>query len=404
MTRISVLAFWLLLAACGPLSTEAPSPMDTLHPDTETAKLGPTFTLVPSLMPTDTVTPVPTPLPVAKSSYESSRTSMCVSLNGLSAVGYADFNRDGREDVLTGYGSGTTDTTPLEMLIQKPSGVLVPDNSLLPSPIPGSVSARKVIVVDFNGDKDPDAFVADHGFDKPPFPGAQPILLLSQDGKLEVGQIPNLPTGFQHSASAADINGDGAPDIFVTDTDNGAYLLMNDGAGGFTVTRQGIPAVQEGYYTSELIDLDDDGFYELLVGGHEHEGAATHVFWGDATGTFTRSRSTQVPNDMDYGIVLDFDAEDLDGDGVRELLLTRTKPSYQGYYFQMLRVADRDFVDVSDRIVPSRSTWEGSSARWIPWIILRDFNGDGSLDLVVPDNDCNPVYLNDGQGNFTSKR
>jgi hypothetical protein len=329
---------------------------------------------------------------------------MCVFFDGLSAVGYADFNRDGREDVLTGYSSGTRETTPLRMLVQSPSGQLILFNHLLPSPNPGSVCARKIIIADFNGDSNPDAFVADHGFDKPPFPGAQPILLLSQDSKLEVGQIPNIPTGFQHSASAADINGDGAPDIFVTDPTNRAFLLMNDGTGGFTVTRQGIPTIQHGYYTSEFIDLDDDGFYDLLVGGHEHEGAETLVFWGDATGTFTPSRSTRIPNDIDYQIVLDFDAEDLDGDGIRELVLTRTKSSYRGFYFQMLEMADREFADVSDRIVPDRSTWEGRVARWIPWIVLRDFNGDGSLDLVVPDNGCSPVYLNDGEGNFTSNK
>lgn len=71
--------------------------------------------------------------------------------------------------------------------------------------------------------------------------------------------------------------------IIVTDTDNGAFLLVNDGAGNFTVTRRGIPRLRQGYYTSEVIDLDDDGYCDLIVGGHEHERASTRIYWGAAS-------------------------------------------------------------------------------------------------------------------------
>ena len=62
---------------------------------------------------------------------------------------------------------------------------------------------------------------------------------------------------------------------------------------------------------------------------------------------------------------------------------------------------DREFADVSSRIAPDRDSWEGSTAQWISWIVLRDFDMDGSVDLVAPDYSCSPVYLNDGQGNFS---
>jgi hypothetical protein len=340
------------------------------------------------------------------SSYEASSSALYTNTDGTLAVGYADFNRDGREDLLMAYVSGTTETTPIRMFLQNTWGKLIEDDSLLPSPVPGTVHARKIVIADFNADGIPDAFIADHGYDQPPFPGAQPLLLLSRDGRFEARQILNLPAGFHHAASAADTNGDGAADIFVTDTNSSAFLLLNDGTGNFTVTRQGIPSLRRGYYTAELIDIDDDGDYDLLVGGHEHEGAATRIYWGDSSGTFSADRAAILPAEVDYRIVLDFDAEDLDGDGVRELVLTRTAahPFYQGYYFQILEQNDGEFTDVSLRIGPDKAAWEGAAATWVAWVTLRDFNGDGFRDIVVPDKSRALIYLNDGQGYFSSSK
>ena len=371
--------------------------------DFNTAGIDKFVSTSPAIPPSNgAVTAASTPIPVPNSSYESSITSIYVDTGGNLAVGYADFNQDGLEDMLAAYISGGIRKSPIKMVLQNPSGSFDDEVSLLPDPLPGTVHARKIIIADFNSDTIPDAFIADHGYDKPPFPGAEPLLLLSTDDGFEVGEIPNIPTGFQHSATAADITGDGSPDIFVTDTNNGSFLLLNDGAGHFALTREGLPKIHRGYYSSELIDLDDDGFYDLIVGGHEHEGATTRVYWGDAAGTFSTSSSTYVPDDGEYRITLDFDAEDLDGDGTRELLITRTKsnPFYQGYYFQMLDINEREITDVSNRIVPDRATWEGSTADWVPWVILRDFNDDGHLDIVVPDRGCAMVYLNDGSGDF----
>jgi hypothetical protein len=387
--------------------TSVPTPSSTA---TVTGTPTCTQATIPPEMPSATLTPtatsVPTPLPVPRTSCDASRTSLCLQWSRMLAVGYADFNRDGREDVLTAHVSGTKDKVPIKMFLQTPTGRLVQDDSLFHSGPPGSIHARKIVIADFNRDTYPDAFVADHGFDQPPFPGAASILMVSNgDGKLDVVPIENMPVGFQHSATAADITGDGAPEIFVTDSTNGAFLMVNDGVGDFAITRQGIPAVWHGYYTAELIDLDNDGSYDLLVGGHEHEGAVTLVFWGDSTGTFTEGRSSRIPSEPDYRIVLDFDAEDLDGDGHRELVLTRTKsnPLYQGFFLQILDVNSRVLTDVSERIVPDKAMWEGDTAQWVAWIVIRDFNGDGFLDLVAPDMGCHLVYLNDGQGNFESQ-
>ncbi|MFZ6027114.1 MAG: FG-GAP repeat domain-containing protein [Chloroflexota bacterium] len=339
-------------------------------------------------------------------SYEASKTSLYYDTGRTWAVGYADFNRDGLEDVLMGYVSRTGEATPIKMFLQQPGGELIEDSSLLPPVVPGTIHARKVAIGDFNKDGTPDAFIVDHGYDQPPFPGAKPVLLISKEGKFEERTISRVPGGFQHAASAADLTGDGSIDIFVTDTDNGAFLLVNDGTGNFTVTRRGVPRIKQGYYTVEVIDVDDDGYCDLLVGGHEHEWAATRIYWGNASYKYTIWRSTAVPRDVNYPIVLDVDAEDLNGDGVREIVTTRTKssPFYEGYYFQVVEQRNRKLQDVSDRIAPNKVEWEGASSPWVPWIVLRDFNEDGYRDIVVPNKGTSLVYLNDGQGVFTKAR
>lgn len=199
------------------------------------------------------------------------------------------------------------------------------------------------------------------------------------------------------------MTGDGNVDVFVTDTDNGAFLLVNDGTGNFTVTRRGIPRLRQGYYTSEVIDLDDDGYCDLIVGGHEHEGASTRIYWGTASHKWQKSI---IPRDKDYPVVLDADSEDLDGDGIREIVITQTKspPFYQGYYFQIIRQRNRKLEDVSYKITPNIGEWRGDESQWVPWIILRDFDGDGHSDIVVPNKGRSLVYLNDGLGVFAEMR
>lgn len=125
-------------------------------------------------------------------SYEASKTSLYYDTDRTWAVGYADFYRDGLEDVLMGYVSRTTEATPIRMFLQDPNGELMEDNALLPAMVPGTIHARKVVIGDFNNDSIPDALIADHGYDQPPFPGAKPVLLISQAGRFEERIIPGV--------------------------------------------------------------------------------------------------------------------------------------------------------------------------------------------------------------------
>ena len=157
-----------------------------------------------------------------------------------------------------------------------------------------------------------------------------------------------------------------------------------------------------GDYTVELIDVDEDRYWDLVIAGHEFDGSMdTTIYWGDLSGRYDASRKTVLPAVEGWGIVLDIDAEDLDGDGLREVVLNRTRsdPFYEGYYLQIVAgLGERAFADATAEPIVNGSDLEGF---WFGWLRLQDANADGHRDIVTDDEDEHDwTWLNDGNGVF----
>ena len=328
---------------------------------------------------------------------------------------HADFDGDGVLDLfrVAGDASGrSTERKHLEMWIGKGDGTYRRDDGMLVDPTAGGINPRKVVAADFNGDDKADVIVADHGYDAEPFPGAPLLLYVStDDGRLEKAKGLEHIIGFHHSVAAGDVDGDGDTDAFVTDFLNA--FLINDGKGNFTLNRVYLPKDHAGGHTSELIDVDRDGHLDLLVAGDEGNSPSS-IFWGDVEPGFANSTASTLPKATDFGIIVDIDIGDIDGDGINDLLLNRvgTPPGrswYDGMYLQLLKGQEdrRTFSDVSESSIDNEALLDtyGKDGSWFVWLILQDWDFDGDLDILVdnqPAHQPSFVLINNGRSLFST--
>jgi len=332
----------------------------------------------------------------------------------LYAWNYDDYNGDGLIDlfVFTGEFLSTFPdaSTAAAIFLNDGNSGLSYDSSLITDDL-GAIHPRKVVSGDLNGDGRPDILLADHGYDAEPFPGAAPVLLLSSEGGYVRASGLEDIVGFHHSVTTGDIDYDGDLDVFFTDNMDGNFFLINDGTGTFIRSYDYVPtqAMTGNYFTSELVDVDSDGYLDLIVAGHEFEGANTQVFWGSATAGYRNAPVTVLDYVAGHEIVVDIEVEDLNSDGLNDIILNRVGSPPDNYFygptpsFQILFGSeDRTFLDVTSSSMASVDlTLLGRE--WVSWLIADDLDNDGDLDLYIDD-----VWLssdsflnNDGSGKFT---
>lgn len=350
------------------------------------------------------------------SSYENSKTSIYINYDELpiegamlrDAIGYLDAEGDGDIDVFMGTGIGLLQGEVDSVLsINDGTESFTSSTSEFSDNMPPATHARKTLVSDFNGDGLKDMLILDHGFDAEPFPGNQPKLIMQDSlGKFSWKKLPEV--GFHHGGAAADIDNDGDIDIFVADHEhisgNYPYFYINDGNGNFTKNSNIFDNSMQVVYVAELIDVDKDGFVDLLVGAHEKEGADTSIYWGGSSGKYISTNRTILPQMLKMDALSDFDAEDIDGDGDRDIIINRAKNDggelcCLGRTTQLLRNnGNRSFTDITSANIDNPG---GDTDQWFPWLRVQDFDGDGDVD-IRPDNAAFGFeYTNDGTGKFT---
>lgn len=309
---------------------------------------------------------------------------------GYLAWATADFDRDGDVDLLAVKVDWTAAGEPLEYFENQKEGWVANPAVFGERPL-SIVHGRKAIVADFDANGWPDVLIAAHGHDvAPPFKGEKLQVLLNNQGRFTASELP-LPGGFYHSACAGDIDHDGDVDIFVTDALNGAHkickFLRNDGTGRFTHDPALFPTALKArfYFTSELYDIDADGYLDLVVAGHEMDGTESRILWGGDTGRYTVENSTVLPTVHGYRIIIDIDFVPRK-EGGSEVVLNRTGDNkgpirwYRGYYLQLLSpVAPRVFDDFSIARLRDHFALTGP---WITWLRVHDINGDGRPDIT----------------------
>ncbi|HEY4365300.1 MAG TPA: VCBS repeat-containing protein [Bryobacteraceae bacterium] len=291
----------------------------------------------------------------------------------------ADFNRDGKLDIVTlNAGDGT-----LTVLLGDGAGHFAqapgsPIKVMTGTP-PLATYSNAIATGDFNGDGFPD--VAALGYD---------LAVLLGDG---TGRFTNgkgfVQPNFHVSGTlliAGDFTGDGKLDLVTAGFGGNPYLWPGDGSGGFGPFAS-LPFFSN--YVTDIVagDFNGDGKLDLAV--QMSNGSTPSVYLGNGLGGFQHGIS---PLPTVFVETAPAAVGDFNGDGKSDVLTV----SYFGNNFRS-------------------ETWPGSSNLVFPWIavtspapgyplfpITGDFNGDGKLDWAGTYNGgIVAVELGDGTGAFT---
>jgi hypothetical protein len=296
-----------------------------------------------------------------------------------------------------------------------------------------------VVLVDYDSDGDVDVFFVDGGA-LPGYRGETPrSLLFRNDGR--AGDTHGTPrfvdvtgpsglrvSGYGAGAVSGDDDGDGVPDLYVTQL-GPDQLFRNQGDGTFADrTREAGLGNPDWGASATFFDADRDGDLDLYVVNYVDFTIATHKFCGDRIrgiqgycqpaayegvrdrlyvnrggGTFVDGTEQAGLGGTDHaglGVV----AGDLDGDGWPDLYVANDADPNFLFLNRRSKPDAPHFEDVS--LLSGTAYDDHGRPEGGMGVDLGDVDGDGALDIVVTnfEVESNALYRNVGSGLFVDGR
>lgn len=238
--------------------------------------------------------------------------------------------------------------------------------------------AQMAAVGDFNGDGKPDVVVTD---------GVNSRLgafLNDGNGSLLTGVF--LPLGSSASSVwLADFNGDGHLDILAA-TFPKLQILFGDGKGGFAapvnIPLSGIPTTGP----TVVADFNGDGFADIAF-AYASPNPTVAILFGDGHGGFSLAPPHLIAIQSSKGRApLSLTVVDANNDGLPDLVINTGGINIEANSFL-------SFNDGKGGFITSQLASDGLLQGF------GDFNSDGNVDFIVPGvNGAHPILFGDGQG------
>jgi hypothetical protein len=166
-----------------------------------------------------------------------------------------------------------------------------------------------VVAVDVNGDGKLDLISANAGADT--------LTVLTNNGNAVFGSNATLSVGSEpFSVVAADVNGDGKPDLICANYNSSTLtVLTNNGSGGFGFSATlALPAGSGPYYVTAA-DINGDGKPDLIASDTFAPTGALTVFTNNGSGVFGSNATLIVGSEPNQVVVAD-----VNGDGKPDLI------------------------------------------------------------------------------------
>jgi uncharacterized repeat protein (TIGR01451 family) len=283
---------------------------------------------------------------------------------GPSGAATGDFNGDSKLDLAV----AESFTGKVAVLLNSASGLQLSGRFSSGGAVPGPI-----VAADFNGDSKLDLAVVNAPSDDRLTAGNLTVFFGAGNGTFQLAHTYSAGS-YPSSVAVADVNGDGKPDLVVTNMSDpfvdprvpgSVYVFLNDGSGGFqtpsTMTVGTYP------FSVWIGDLNADGKPDLIVASNDSHAAYTlSVLLGSGNGTFQPPASVSTEYGPSGVAIRDFN-----GDGKADLVVSHCCGATDMTYLQ----------GNGDGTFQTEAHFNGGKNSFA--VAPADLNGDGKPDLIV---------------------
>jgi hypothetical protein len=292
-----------------------------------------------------------------------------LSPQGPAGLMVADFNGDGRPDVIRGQ----------TVFLSNTDGTFTPGTVIS---VGQNVAFNIIAVADFNGDGRADLLVsANQTF--------LYVLLGNGDGTFQTPVTTNIGAQLG-SIQVADLNGDGKPDVIGIAAPQAGQVFVCLGNGDGTFRSGTSYTVFAGNTISQLTvgDFNGDGKVDIAATGYiSNANGLIGVLPGKGDGTFGTAIVSGGVNSS-----LGLSAGDFNADGKLDLVVSGTDFSnFTEQTYVLIGNGDGTF-QTPNSVAPGNGT-----------VSVVDLNKDGKLDLIIWAGPFIEIFLGNGNATFTEK-